>query len=80
MLSQLMALSETLKYSAAVVEIEEKVNHYSERQEVLVSDGSDRPRRQDRLFMICSEDHLHTSQLTTIFSKTSCASPQNRRL
>lgn len=45
MLSQLMALSETLKYSAAVVEIEEKVNHYSERQEVLVSDGSDRPRR-----------------------------------
>jgi hypothetical protein len=28
-LIQLIALSETLKYSAAVVEMEEKVNHWS---------------------------------------------------
>jgi hypothetical protein len=59
-----MALSETSKYCAAVVEMEEKVSHC--------------------LAGVSIRDYIGgrclTSQLTTIFSSTSWASPQKRRL
>lgn len=69
-LSQLIALSETWKYSAAVDETEENVSHYRYRMVSIWShvvgavQGIEGP----------------TSQLTTIFRRTNCARPQNRRL
>lgn len=65
-LIQFMALSETSKYSAAVVEMDEKVNHCIQN----VSD------MQIDVWI----GGAHTSQLTMIFNNTSWANPQKRRL
>lgn len=68
MLIQLIALSETSKYSAAVVEMDENVNHCLRASATCEID------------IWIDHEGAHTSQLTTIFSNTSWAKPQKRRL